>query len=31
MMRKHDERSFLMDLLEAQKNFIRTKKYRSIV
>ena len=30
MMRKHDEHSFFMDLLEAQKNFIRTKKYWSI-
>ena len=30
MMLKHDERSFFMDLLEAQKNFIRTKKYWSV-
>lgn len=30
MMRKHDEHSFFIDLLEAQKNFIRTKKYWSI-
>jgi ATP-dependent Lhr-like helicase len=29
MMLKHEERSFFMDLLEAQKNFIRTKKYWS--
>ena len=30
MMRKHDEHSFFMTVLEAQKNFIRTKKYWSI-
>jgi ATP-dependent Lhr-like helicase len=30
MMLKHEERSFFMDLLEAQKNFIRTKKYWSV-
>lgn len=30
MMLKHDEHSFFMDLLEAQKNFIRTKKYWSV-
>ena len=30
MMRKHDERSFFIDLIEAQKTFIRTKKYWSI-
>ena len=30
MMYKHDERSFFIDLLEAQKNFIRTKKYWSV-
>jgi ATP-dependent Lhr-like helicase len=30
MMLKREERSFFMDLLEAQKNFIRTKKYWSV-
>ena len=30
MMLKRDEHSFFMDLLEAQKNFIRTKKYWSV-
>ncbi len=30
MMYKPDDRSFFIDLLDAQKNFIRTKKYWSI-
>jgi ATP-dependent Lhr-like helicase len=30
MMLKHDEHSFFIDLLEAQRNFIRTKKYWSV-
>jgi ATP-dependent Lhr-like helicase len=30
MMRKAQERSFFIDLIEAQKNFIRTKKYWSV-
>ena len=30
MMRKGQERSFFIDLIEAQKNFIRTKKYWSV-
>lgn len=30
MMRKGEERSFFIDLIEAQKNFIRTKKYWSV-
>ncbi|HVC57917.1 MAG TPA: DEAD/DEAH box helicase [Candidatus Acidoferrales bacterium] len=30
MMFKHDEREFFIDLLEAQKTFIRTKKYWAI-
>lgn len=29
MMRRRDERSFFIDLIEAQRNFIRTKKYWS--
>jgi ATP-dependent Lhr-like helicase len=30
MMRKEEERSFFIDLIEAQKNFVRTKKYWSV-
>jgi ATP-dependent Lhr-like helicase len=30
MMYKSDEKSFFIDLLEAQKNFVRTKKYWSV-
>jgi ATP-dependent Lhr-like helicase len=30
MMYKRDETSFFIDLLEAQKNFVRTKKYWSV-
>jgi ATP-dependent helicase Lhr and Lhr-like helicase len=30
MMLRHDEKDFFMDLIEAQKNFIRTKKYWSV-
>lgn len=30
MMLRHNERDFFMDLIEAQKNFIRTKKYWSV-
>lgn len=30
MMRKHEEREFFVDLIEAQKTFIRTKKYWSV-
>ncbi|MDE1868591.1 MAG: DEAD/DEAH box helicase [Candidatus Micrarchaeota archaeon] len=30
MMFKHDEKSFFIDLIEAQKNFIRTKKYWTV-
>ncbi len=30
MMLRHDERDFFMDLIEAQRNFIRTKKYWSV-
>ncbi len=29
MMRRRDEKSFFIDLIEAQRNFIRTKKYWS--
>ncbi|MGD0728540.1 MAG: DEAD/DEAH box helicase [Candidatus Micrarchaeaceae archaeon] len=30
MMLRHDERAFFIDLIEAQKNFVRTKKYWSV-
>jgi ATP-dependent Lhr-like helicase len=30
MMHKHEEREFFIDLIEAQKTFIRTKKYWSV-
>lgn len=30
MMLRHEEKDFFMDLIEAQKNFIRTKKYWSV-
>ncbi|MGC8651890.1 MAG: DEAD/DEAH box helicase [Candidatus Micrarchaeia archaeon] len=30
MMLKHEERSFFLDLIDAQKTFIRTKKYWSV-
>ncbi len=30
MMLRHDERDFFMDLIEAQKNFIKNKKYWSV-
>ncbi|MDE1865978.1 MAG: DEAD/DEAH box helicase [Candidatus Micrarchaeota archaeon] len=30
MMQKHEERDFFIDLIEAQKTFIRTKKYWSV-
>ncbi|MEM0149398.1 MAG: DEAD/DEAH box helicase [Candidatus Micrarchaeaceae archaeon] len=30
MMLKHEERSFFLDLIDAQKNFVRTKKYWSV-
>lgn len=30
MMLKHEEKSFFLDLIDAQKNFIRTKKYWSV-
>ncbi len=30
MMQRHDEREFFIDLIEAQRNFIKTKKYWSV-
>lgn len=30
MMLRHDEREFFIDLIEAQRNFIKTKKYWSV-
>lgn len=30
MMLRHDEKLFFIDLIEAQKNFVRTKKYWSV-